>query len=159
MLWRYLGGIFGDVIIIMPLKWWHNWFFKVRFRHNQLKRHNLAKSRNFRWPTSKFRAAGGAEPPTIVRFWRFVTKVMHFRHILAKVQTKNLNPVNYYYFLKVRDNSSIGGGGGLLSPSRAKLLSLKHFFAISLHPTHSYRLLFNLAGFFSALNIMFGIVL
>jgi len=30
--------IFGDVMAIMSLKWRHNWYFKVQFRHNQLEK-------------------------------------------------------------------------------------------------------------------------
>jgi len=48
---------FGYVIIMMSL----NWFFNVRFRYNQLEKHNLAKSRNFSSPTSKVTEGLGAE--------------------------------------------------------------------------------------------------
>jgi len=30
------------------------------------------------------------EPPALGDFWKFVTKLMHFRHIVAKIQSKNL---------------------------------------------------------------------
>jgi len=50
-----LVTFFGDVITLTSRKWRHNWFFQVRFCHNQYekKNHNLAKSRNFRSPKSK----------------------------------------------------------------------------------------------------------
>jgi len=35
---------------------------------------------------------------------------MHFRHIAAKIQPKNLKLI-YYSFLAVRGNSSLGEGG------------------------------------------------
>jgi len=33
-----LMTFFGDVMAMTSLKWRHNWFFKVRFRHNQLEK-------------------------------------------------------------------------------------------------------------------------
>jgi len=36
--------IFGDVIVMASLKWRHNWFLRIRFRHNQFEKPNLATS-------------------------------------------------------------------------------------------------------------------
>jgi len=43
-----------------------------------LKKHNLAKSRNFRSPNSKERRRSGRRAPALSDFWKFVTKIMHF---------------------------------------------------------------------------------
>jgi len=46
---------FGDIMTMMSQKWRHNWSFEVSFRHNQLKKQNLATTRNFRSPKSKIK--------------------------------------------------------------------------------------------------------
>jgi len=48
-------------------------------------------------------------------FRKFVTKIIHFRHISAKIQPKNLKLV-HYYLLTVRGNISIGGPGPMAMP-------------------------------------------
>jgi len=62
-----LVTFFGDVIMMTSLKWRQNWFVKDRFCHNQFekKTHNLAKSRNFRLPTSKTKGAERSKRFTI----------------------------------------------------------------------------------------------
>jgi len=51
----------------------------------------------------KSKGAGGGEPPVLGDFWKFVTKIMHFRHISVKIKLKNPN--------KTWNNISIGGEG------------------------------------------------
>jgi len=59
----------GDVIVMMSLKWRHNYIFEVRFGHNQLEKTNLAKSRNFRWPILKVKERWERRAPSA---WRFL---------------------------------------------------------------------------------------
>jgi len=93
-------------MMMMLLKWRHTDFFEVWFPHNLLKIHNLAKHVTLghqNW--MKVKGAGGREPTALGNFWKFVTKTMHFRHNLNKIQ------------LKICNNISIGVGmGGPLSP-------------------------------------------
>jgi len=42
-----------------------------------------------------YRVAGGGEPQALGEFLNFVSKIMHFRHISAKIQPKNLKLVHY----------------------------------------------------------------
>jgi len=44
----------------------------------------------------RLRGTGGEEAPALGDFLNFVTKMMHFRHISAKTQHKNLKVVHYY---------------------------------------------------------------
>jgi len=53
-----------------------------------LKKHNLATLRNFGSPKSEIKGRWGGEPPALGDFKKFVTKIMHFRHI----SVKNLAP-------------------------------------------------------------------
>jgi len=74
---------------------WHNDhdvipdFLKFNFVVISLKKQNLAthvKGHQNR----RLRGAGGGEYAGLGDFWKFVTKTMHFRHISAKIQPKNL---------------------------------------------------------------------
>jgi len=60
---------FGDIMGITSLKCRHNWFFKVRIRHIQLKKHNLAKLRNFSSPKLKIKGRWVRRAPSA---WRFL---------------------------------------------------------------------------------------
>jgi len=65
-LWCYFGDVTWLTKMAMTsLKWRQNWFFEVRFRHNQLENHNLTKSRNFRLPVLKVKVRW------IPSAWRF----------------------------------------------------------------------------------------
>jgi len=121
-----LVAIVGDVFVMMSLKWRHNCICKFDFVIISLKKHNLGKPHNFRSPISKVKercwvrkAAGcgellGAESCWVRRatmqrlaIFENLLLIMHFRHISAKIQTKNLKLV-HYQFLAVRGNISIG---------------------------------------------------
>jgi len=39
----------------------------------------------------KLRDSGSGEPPVLGDFWKFVTKIIHFRHISAKLNLKFWN--------------------------------------------------------------------
>jgi len=69
----------------------------------RLKNHKLAKLRNFSSQKLKIKERWGRRAP---RAWRFlkVTKIMHFRHISAKIQLKYLKQTFGW------------GGGGDLGP-------------------------------------------
>jgi len=84
ILWRY----FGDVIMMMSQKLRHNLFFKFYFLIISLKNLNLDKSRNFRSQYRKLKRVANGEHPAVDDFWRFITKIMQFKHI---IQPKNLN--------------------------------------------------------------------
>jgi len=94
---------FGDIMTMTSLKWRHKWFFEVRFRHNPLEKNKI-------WPHHKtlshqnwrYRGTGNGESPALGDFWRFVTKIMYFRHISAKKP-------------KTWNNISIGGRPGPLT--------------------------------------------
>jgi len=78
---------FSDVMMMASLKWRHNWFFKFDFFIISLKIHKLAKSRNFKYQYWRLNGAGvGA----LGNFLKFVTKTMHFRHVSANIQPKNV---------------------------------------------------------------------
>jgi len=64
--------------------------FEVRFRHNQLEK-------------PQFGQIMGAEND----FWKFVTKLLYFRHISGKIQLKNLK-------------QHFDGGGGIRPCIRAQ---------------------------------------
>jgi len=95
---------FNDETTMTSLKWRHNWFFKVRFCHNLVKNHTTSGHLKRR-----LRDAGGEEHPApgLGNFWKFISKIMHFRHISVKTQPKNLKLV-YYQFLAVRGNIRLG---------------------------------------------------
>jgi len=60
--------------------------FEVGFRQNKIWPHHVTSGHQNR----RLRGAGGGKPPALGDFWKFVTKIMHFRHISAKFQAKNL---------------------------------------------------------------------
>jgi len=59
---KIFNGVFGKVVKVAPLK----------------------------GGKSKIKGRRGRRAPALGDFWRFVTKVMYFRHISAKIQPKNL---------------------------------------------------------------------
>jgi len=63
-----LVAFFGDEITMTPRNDVITDFFKVRFRHNQFEKLNLAKSRNFRSPKSRREAS---EQPENLKFVHF----------------------------------------------------------------------------------------
>jgi len=84
----------GDVSV--KTEWRHNrndvnWFFKFDFVKISLKKHNLAWLRNFWSQYRRLRDAEGRK----TSFWKFVTKIIHFWHISAKIQSKNLKLLHY----------------------------------------------------------------
>jgi len=56
-----------------------------------LKKHNLATSRSFRSPKSKIKRRWRRIAPALGDFWKFVTKIMHFRHISTSVVASPLS--------------------------------------------------------------------
>jgi len=115
---------FGDKIMMTSLKWSRNLFFIVQFCHNQFETPQFSQIMQLQAFINEGKGGSGSgEPPTLGNFWRFVTKIMHFRHISAKIQPKNLNLV-YYQFLAVRGNILIGKGPDLLgSPLATHLVT------------------------------------
>jgi len=55
-----------------------------------LKNHNLPKLRNFSSPKLKIKGHWRRRAPSAWRFLKFFSKIMHFRHISAKIKLKNL---------------------------------------------------------------------
>jgi len=90
-LWRFLMTFFGDIMAMTSLKWRHNWFFKFDFVIISLKKQTLPCHVTSGHQTQRLRSVVGGEPPTFGDFWKFVTKIMHFRHISAKIQLKTWN--------------------------------------------------------------------
>jgi len=89
--WKKLVTSFGWRNGDDVTKWRHNSFFGVRFRHNQLKKttvwsNHVTLGQQY-W---RLRGAGSGNPPVLGDSWKFVTKIMHFRHVSAKIQPKNL---------------------------------------------------------------------
>jgi len=77
-----------DVILVTILRHWNDVitnFLKFDLVIISLKNHNLAKSRNFRSPILKIKQLWERKS----RLVKFVTKIMHFSHISAKIQHKN----------------------------------------------------------------------
>jgi len=67
---------FDDGIVMMSLKSRHNWLFC----HNEFEKPTQIQISNIE---------GYGD------FWKFVTKTMHFRHILSKIQPKYLKLAYY----------------------------------------------------------------
>jgi len=71
--------------------------------------HYLSKSRNFRSPTSKERRRWWRRAPALSNFLKStVTKIMHFRHISAKIHPKILN-----LFILINARQRFDWGGAL----------------------------------------------
>jgi len=62
-------------------------FLKFDFVKINLKKHNLAKLHNFSSPKLKIKGRWGRRAPALGDFWK---NILHFRHISAKIQLKNL---------------------------------------------------------------------
>jgi len=67
-------------------------FLKFDFVITNLKQNlaTLAHHITSGYQNRRLKGAGGGEHQMLGNFLRFVTKIMYFRHILAKIQPKNL---------------------------------------------------------------------
>jgi len=66
----FLMTFFGDIMAMTSLKWRHNWFFHVRFCHNQLEKTKLGHVTQLLGNQNRrLRGAGGGELPALGDFW------------------------------------------------------------------------------------------
>jgi len=76
--------------------WWRHWndvitiFLKFDFVIISLKNHNLAKYGTLCHQYWTLRGAGSGELLALGNFRKYTTKIVHFRHVLAKILPKNL---------------------------------------------------------------------
>jgi len=63
----------------------------------------------------KIKGRWGRRAPASGDFWKFVTKILHFKHISAKIWPKNLKLV-HYLFLAIRGNIRLGSRDPWPSP-------------------------------------------
>jgi len=109
-----LVTFFGDVIMMTSLKWRHNWFFWSSIL-------SWLVWKNTIWPSHT--TSDHQNQRKEGNFWKFVTKIMHFRHISAKIQPKiwNLFIISSYQC----EATSIRGGPSPLSPLPSYVLGLR----------------------------------
>jgi len=77
--------IFWGRFLVTSLKWRHNYNLKfdfviISFKTTLWPNHGTSSHQYWR-----LRGAGDRKPPALGDFWKFVTKIVHFKHILAKI--------------------------------------------------------------------------
>jgi len=86
---KFCGAIlvpfFGNVITITSLKWRHTWLFKIWICNNQLEKTQFGQITQLQVPKSKIKWPWGRRSPSAGKFLKIYYKVMHFRHISAKI--------------------------------------------------------------------------
>jgi len=91
-LWRYFWWRhLVDVMAMTSQKWRHNWFFWRSISSQSAWKTTIWTNHvTLSHQYGRLRDAGGGEHSAFCDFWKFVSEIMHFRHISAKIQPKNL---------------------------------------------------------------------
>jgi len=74
-----------DVMVMTSRKRRHNYILMFDLFIISFKNHHLAKSQNFKSPILKIKRRWDRNAPALCDFRKFVTKIVHFRHISAKI--------------------------------------------------------------------------